>query len=137
MKLPSYKRLYKQDFSQQYQALAEQLANTINNAFDSLYALSSNQISLRDNIRGQVTSFNITVDKNGNPANPVNVTMTSPGNIEGITVLNVTNQTASTGYPTGGVFCSFTQASGGIQILNVTGLIPGNNYLIKLAIYQF
>lgn len=137
MVLGSYKRLFKQDFQQQYQSLVDQLSNTLNGALEALYTLSQNNISLRDNVDCMVASFTVAVDKNGIPSTTAQVKMTNPGNVEGICVLSCVNQTTSTGYPTGGVFVSYTANSTGIVVNNVTGLIPGNNYLIKLVIYQY
>lgn len=137
MVLGSFKRLFKQDFPQQYQQLVDQLSNSLNNSLESLFTLSQNNISLRDNVNCEVKSFNVIVDKNGNPTSTAQVKMDTPGNVEGVTVLMVTNQTISSGYPTGGVFVSFTSNSNGIVINNITGLTAGNNYLIKLVIYQY
>lgn len=137
MLLPSYKRIYKQDFQKEYQSLVEQLSNTLNGAIESLYSLAQNNISLRDNILCEVKSFSVAVDSTGLPTSTINVKMDTPGNIEGITVLMVTNQTQSTAYPPGGVFVSFVPNASGIGITNITGLAPGNNYLIKLVIFQY
>lgn len=134
MKLPSFKRLFSQDFVQQYRQLVDQLSLTINNQIELLYTALNNQLTFTDNFKCTIKSITLTVDVNGNPTGsagfPIN---DSSSRILGCIVLSVTNNSTSGAFPTGGVFVSFTQSSSNITINNITGLAAGQSYTLQIV----
>lgn len=137
MIIPIFKRIFKTDYQQEYQNLVEQLSYTINNGFEVLYDLANKKISLKDNIFCSIKEFDVTVAADGTPLSTLGINLTQVGNVEGVTVLSAINTTNPSAYVQGGIHVSFTPSNTSIQINNIKGLIPGNNYRIKLVIFQF
>lgn len=132
-KLPGYRRIFEQDYPQQYQDLVKQLAVTLNYGFDSLYQLLNGKLTFADNMDSTTKSLTLQVDSSGKPTTSTTITKGSTNTISGLIVAKVVNQTNSTSYPTGGVFVSYTETSQTITVNNITGLIPGNSYNITLV----
>jgi len=132
MKIPSWKRLLKTDYAKQFQDLIETLSFSVNNAIDSLNGALNNNISLNDNILCTVKDLTFQVDSTGKPTTPLIFPITFTSQCQGISIINVLNKTNSSSYPTGGVTLSFTQVQTGLQVNNVTGLIAGNTYTIRV-----
>jgi hypothetical protein len=135
--LPTFKTLQASDFDAQYAGLINQLALIFNNDIQSLFSALNNGISLADNIACTVATVPITVDSNGNTTNSATFALTTPNTrVTGLTVINVTNTTNSSIYPTGAPFCSFTPASSQVTINNVTGLQTGYQWSITLIAWS-
>jgi hypothetical protein len=66
MKLPSFKRLFENDFDSSERNLVAKLALSLNQGIENLYLALSKRISLRDNIQCTVKDVQVTVDSNGN-----------------------------------------------------------------------
>lgn len=137
MKLPSFKRLFKQDFKADYQALIEQLGLTINTGFDALFQMGNNGITLKDNIMSVVKNITVTVDTNGTPINTTSFSLgtgifptTNP--VVEVRIGKIVNNTDSSAYTQGGVTVFWTQNGSQININNIKGLIPNNSYTITL-----
>lgn len=136
MKLPNFRRIFRQDFEEQFQSLVDQLASTININFETLYQALDNRISLKENVFSSVVDVQVVVDASGKPtsqtAGKVDSFLTT---IIGMSVISVTNLTNPNGYPTSGVTISFSPQSGGFLINNITGLIPGDKYQLKIVAF--
>lgn len=132
MKLPSFKRLLKTDYAQQFQSMIETLSYSINTAIESLNNALSNNVSLADNILCSVKTITTQVDLNGKPTVSLVFPLSFTGTCKGLSVINVTNTTNTSSYPTSGVILSFAQTQSGIQINNITGLEPNNTYSITV-----
>lgn len=133
MKLPSFKRLLKTDYAQQFQQMIETLSYSINNAVEALNNALSNNVSLQDNVLCTVKTFTVQVDSTGAPTTSTTFPLTFTGTCLGISLINIINSTTSGSYPTGGVTVSFSQTKNGIQINNITGLIAMNNYSVTIV----
>jgi hypothetical protein len=135
MRLSSFKRLYKGDFKQEFQALVDQLATSINIGIEALYDALNRKLTLRDNIACTVKEIDVKVDAAGTPTTTTLFKMDISNRLEGITVLSALNTDDSTGYPTGGIFISWTQTQNGILINNITGLIANQTYRLKIVAF--
>lgn len=133
MKLPSFKRLLKTDYAQQFQQMIETLSYSINNAVEALNTALNHNVSLQDNVFCTVKTFNIQVDSAGTPSTSTTFPLTFTGTCLGVSLINIINTTNSIGYPTSGVTVSFSQTQNGIQINNITGLIPMNKYSLTIV----
>lgn len=136
MKLPSFKRIFSQDFSQDDQSLVSQLSLTINQGLEQLYFALNNGLSLSDNIAGTVTEFTVQVASSGIPTSRTTFKLRDANRITQIVVGKADNLTNSGTYPTGGIFVSWTQVPEGILVNHITGLQPGDQYLIRVMAYN-
>lgn len=158
MKLPSYRRLFKQDFDQKDQALVDKLSITINSSFESLFDALNKGVTFQDNFVGGVVDVQVTTSSN--PAYGYYVTATpvaggsastilvngaysftqtpsypidsSVKTVDGVFVLKVDNLTSPTKYPIGGVTVSFSKNGNNIILNNVTGLDKSTTYNLKI-----
>lgn len=133
--LASFKRIYKNDFPQQYQSLIDQLSNYINPNTEAVYNTLNNNVNLANNIYGQVATFSTQVTSTGAPTQSLSFTSTVPTSILGMVVLNAIASGSSSVYPTGGIFCSFTQNGQTITINNITGLPTGTSFTLTVATF--
>ena len=133
--LQNFKRLYKNDFPQQYQSLMDQLSNIINPNTEAVYQTLANNVNLANNIYGQVATFTTQVTSSGAPSQALSFVSTVPTSILGMVVLNAVSSGSPTVYPTGGIFCSFTQNGQTITINNITGLPTGTSFTLTVATF--
>lgn len=140
MKIPSYKRINIEDFSDEEQQLVQKLASTLNISIDTLYSGLNNRLNFKDNFDSTQKTFNIQVDTNGNPISPTGFKLNTINNTipraVGSLVINALNTTNSDVYPTGGIFISFTQNQDVITINNITGLPSGYVFQITVIIFN-
>lgn len=133
MKLPSYRRIYKTDYAEDYQALVEKLAVSINYGFDTLYDALNQKLNFQDNIASTITDFTVKVDENGKPTQKTQFKLnSSQSTVQGIIVLNCYGANNPDILPTSGVFISFEKNEKLVNINNIKGLLPNVLYYIKL-----
>lgn len=136
MKLPNFKRIFRQDYDEQYQSMIETLASSINIGFETLYSALNNNLSLKDNLYCSLVTLQVKTDANGIPVPATNFTIDSfLKTVSGLEVINALNLTNSAGYPIGGVFLSATQTQSGFVVNKVTGLVPGDLYQLKIIVW--
>lgn len=136
MKLGNFRRLFKTDFKEEFQGLIDQLSNTLNSSFESIFQLTNKNISLKDNISCTLKTIQISVDDSGTPKSSITISLDSSNKVQGLTILKIDNLTNSTSYTSSGVNISFTITNDGVRIDNIKGLIASNNYQINLVIFQ-
>lgn len=135
-KLPSFRRLFKQDYDQEYQGLVDQLSNSLNYGVEVLYNALNNNLTFEDNFKGNVNTVSVTLNSDGTPKARTTYSLGNTFQATGTLVLNASNQTNSTVYPDGGIFVSFQQVgSSEVQINHVTGLPADNTF--ELTIITF
>lgn len=132
MKLPSFIRINKSDFKADFQDMISTLSVSVNNIIDSIMQALNNNISLSDNIACNINDITLSVDASGTPTSTISYPITLKTKPQGISVIDINNQTNPIGYPTSGVTVSFTRQNTSIIINNVTGLIPNNKYIIRI-----
>lgn len=135
MKLGSFKRLFKTDFDKDDQPLIEKLSFFFNNGIEVLYNLLNGNVSLSDNILCNVKDFSVVVASTGVPTSTINIPLSFSNKVSGVQVMNVTNTTNASAFPTGGVHVTWSQNNKSIFINHITGLITGNSYTIRIVIY--
>jgi hypothetical protein len=132
MKLPSYRRIFKTDYQEDYQPLVEKLAVSINYGFDTLYDALNQKLTFQDNFLSTIAEFNVTVDASGKPSQKTQFKLSgSQNSVQGIIVLNCFG-TKTNDLPTAGVFISFEKNEQFVNINNIKGLIPNIQYTIKV-----
>ncbi len=115
-KLPSYKRLYEQDFKEEDRELVSQLADTLNSGIEVLYEQLNGKLVMGENLAAYAKEILVTVGANGVPTGKTAIKKTTTDRIQGISVIRADNLTNSSVYPTSGVFITFTETK---QILYV------------------
>lgn len=90
-KLPSFRRLNRNDFELQYQQLIDQLGTSINNGFDVVYGALNGSLNFTDNFNSTLTTISITVNDQGVPKTKVQFKLKDGQNtLRGLIILNVT-----------------------------------------------
>ncbi len=90
-KLPSFRRLNRNDFELQYQQLIDQLGTSINNGFDVVYGALNGSLSFTDNFNSTLTTISITVNDQGVPKTKAQFKLKDGQNtLRGLIILNVT-----------------------------------------------
>jgi hypothetical protein len=135
MRLPSFRRIYKTDYEQQYQKLIDTLSVSLNNAFDSIFGALNNGISLTDNIACTVKDVIIQVDSSGKPLTSTSFNINTIGTIKGVQVIQATNLDNPGIYPTSQPFITYTQNNQTILILNASGLQVNVRYSVRVVAY--
>jgi hypothetical protein len=136
MKLPSFKRLNKSDYQEDFKNLVDTLGNSLNTGIDSLYQLANKNVSIVDNIACSVRDVVVTVNSSGVPISNTYIGLDNIKPVLGTQVIRATNQTSTTVYPTGAIFISFTQTNTGLLINHITGLPANNKFLLKIIAYN-
>tara|TARA_R110000803_G_scaffold200258_2_gene264548 strand:+ start:2964 stop:3392 length:429 start_codon:yes stop_codon:yes gene_type:complete len=142
MRLPSYKRLYEVDFSEEDQEMIKILASSLNVDMENIYLALSKRISLVDNIQCTVKTVTVTVDSNGIPLDGASFQIDKEGGTQtvtkiiGIAVYNAVNQTNNSVFPTGAPFISFSQNEQTITINHIAGLPANNSFDLTVVSYN-
>lgn len=135
-KLPTLRRLFKNDFKPEYSELVEKLIVSINNGFDNVYDALNNKITLRNNVLCNIKDFTVQVSSAGVPLTNLILNVGFNNNINVVTVGKVDNITNTLLYPSSGVTISWEQlAPGSLKIKHISGLTEGNSYNIRVVIY--
>lgn len=132
IKLPSFKRIYEEDFAKEYQELVSQLAVTINYGFEPVYELLNGKFSISSNTNSIIKEFTVEVDANGKPKAKITLGKDGTDRLEGLLVIRAENLTKSSVYPTGGIHISYTETTSNITINHITGLPVNNIFQIKV-----
>src|SRR5260221_14033875 len=126
------KRIVKEDFSSKYFDLLDKLLFPINNAFEQLSAALQTGLTFRENFVGIESDVEFTAP--ATVASPLSVKLGNTRTCRGITVIRVENLTDSIILP-GAVGCQEFSVNGQVvNITNVTGVISGKKYRLKLQI---
>lgn len=134
MKLSGFKRLNKEDVSEQFRPLMDRLGYSINNFADEVInAFNSKGISLQDNTNTDYKQIDVTVDSAGLPKITTSYKSGLNGRTLGVVVVSAQNLTNTVVYPTNQPFISFSENSGIITINHISGLQADNKYRLFLV----
>ena len=123
-KLPSFRRIFEQDYEKQYQDLVRQLSVSINYGFEPLYELLNGKLSFTENTASLITTINVEVNATGKPKSKTTIRKTTSDRFAGFMVIKAENLTNSSVYPTAGPFISYTETSDSITCLLYTSPSP-------------
>lgn len=136
MKLQSFRRLFSSDYNAQYKDLLDSLSGTINSGIEALYNALNNNLTLADNLACTVGTITVSVDAKGVPTNTITLKLANTLTVQGVLALSVVDNTNSASFPLGGVTISYTINGQTINITNITGLIVGHSYNIKVVVFN-
>lgn len=135
MILPSFKRIYREDFKKEDQELIDKLSGNLNIAIETLFNLANHRISF-DNTATVLKDVQVKVDSAGNPTSGTAIAL---GNIiktaVGTQVILAVNETNPTVYPTAQPFITFTQNGSNVIINNVAGLPANNTFILRVVVW--
>jgi bacillopeptidase F (M6 metalloprotease family) len=135
-RLKSYKRIITSDYKAEDREMIEQLAGSVNDAFNDVYFILNGRVELTNNLYCTVRLVDVTVDANGIPTSRTTITLNNTQPVIGCAVLSAANQTNSAVYPTGAPFISFTQIDQALLINHITGLQANNRYTIRIVAFN-
>lgn len=132
MKLPSYRRIFKTDYAEDYQELVDKLAVSINYGFDTVYDALNKKINFADNILSTISEFSVSVGEDGVPLKKAQFKLDkNQTSVEGLLVLDCYAEKDNKP-PASAVFVSFVKSENFIIINNIRGLSPNVSYIIKI-----
>lgn len=134
MKLPSFKRLDKQNFPLDFKELIDKLGFIFNSNQEPVYDVLNGKVSLKDNILCTIKDVQVMVDSDGLPKNSNSSFKLDNSNMRvlGCEVIRALNQVSSNTYPTSHPFISFSQNSGIVSINHVSGLQADQTYILTI-----
>lgn len=136
MRLPSFKRIFKQDFPEETYSWVDKMAFIVNNSFDVLYDLANHKISLEHNTLSVRKDIVLIVDNNGIPQGLNSVSLDNVvKTVRGTEIQLAENQTNSAIYPTSGPFVTGSQSGNTYVIKHITGLTPGDQWLVRIVVW--
>jgi len=135
MKLPSFRRLFTQDYPKEYQKLVDTLSVSLNNGIEVLYNALNNQLTLRDNLKTTVRDVTVTVNGSGLPTQGGTFTLDFDGLVDGVIVISALNQVNPVIYPTSAPFITGQQSNKSFIINNITGLQAGQSYTLRIVAF--
>lgn len=136
MKLPSIRRILKNDFEEEQHSLVEKLGNAVNYNFDKIWNVLNGEVSLADNTKTQIKDITLTVDSSGIPTETVSFqSKFSPARPIGAMIIDVQNKTNPDTYPTSWPGVSYRESSGTVFINHISGLTSGNKYFLKIVFF--
>lgn len=133
MKLPSFRRLYEQDFAPEFQNLIRQLSVSINSGFEPLYELLNGKLTLTNNTSSLITTVTVQVDVTGKPTTKTTIRKDTVEKFQGFQVVRAQNLTNNNVFPTATPFITYTETTTQITVDNIAGL-PANN-LFQLTLF--
>lgn len=130
-KIPSYKRIYENDYPQDSRGLIAKLASSLNYIIEIITISLNGRLTFSDNMQNTITDIDIELDSNGEPKTRTLIKLTSEYTPSGCIILKVENLTDST-YPTTAPFITWEKFGSNIEIKHITGLSASKRYRIKL-----
>lgn len=135
-KLKSYKRIITSDYEKEDQELVEQLADSVNDAFNDVYFTLNGRVELESNVACSVRTVEVTVGATGVPVSRTTFSLNNTQQVIGCVVIQAINQTNTAIYPTGAPFISYTQLDQAILINHITGLQPNMRYTLRIVAFN-
>lgn len=129
-RLNTIKRLVIEDYPKNYQDLLQGLFFVLNQYLEQVYSLFNKGLNFNDNFQALDTEATFTA-----PANNFKVQMTLKQNPKGCMVLRVDDLTDSSAILTSAPFVQFTNSSNEVIINNITGLVSGHKYRVRLVFF--
>jgi len=137
MKLASFKRLVKEDFSKEMHDTIDRIGYSVNNFCQQLITFSNKNITIADNLFQEIKQITLTTSQTDalllNQVTQFKNGLTS--SIKGISVIRVENLTNTTVYPSSSCQINFTESANVVTIRSVTGLEKATKYQITLITY--
>lgn len=136
MRLPSFKRLRTEDYSQENRGLIDKLSGVLNIGIELLYQALNKELTLRDNLKCTVRDVQVTVDANGIPKQTTSFILDTMGKVDSVIIGKADNLTNSNTYPSSGIMVNWTQNNNSVTINHITGLQANNIYQLRVIAFS-
>lgn len=136
-KIGGFRRLFRQDFKEEYGDLIDGLSPAINTGIETLYNVFNKNVDLSNNIQCTVKDVTVEVDSSGTPKVTTSFALdvlNTP--VKGTTVILANNLTNTSTYPTSQPFVSFSQNANNLIINNVSGLQANQKYTLRVIAWN-
>lgn len=130
-KIPSYKRIYENDYPQESRGVIAKLASSLNYIIEIITISLNNRLTFAENMQSTVTTIDVEVDADGLPKTRTLIKLSSDYTPSGCIVLKVENLTDSS-YPTTSPFTSWEKFGTNIEIKHITGLTASKRYRLTI-----
>jgi hypothetical protein len=130
-KAPDLKRIAKEDFSAEDQALIEKLAFPLNSHMEQVRNLFSKGIDF-DNLSREVITLKVQTGSNGQPINKISFKSGLRNKIKGINIIAANITSNNTSYIQSAPFISFSQENNIVSINYIAGLAVETTYELVL-----
>lgn len=132
-KVSTFKRLSKENFSEENRELIETLGFSINDfASEIINALNKN-ITIDDNLKMEYKDITVIVDGSGFPTKTTQYTIGLDSRIRGVLVVRAQNLDNIANFVNNAPFISYSQNNNNIITVNhITGLIANEEYRLTL-----
>lgn len=135
MKLNNVRQIRAEDYQDEYKDLVNGLGSILNSFMQEVVELSEGRIDF-ENRPEVIKTFEITVNQSGVPVQLPFKVATGKNRIQGSQIIRAINLSNNLGFPTAQPFLNFNPLGGDIiQVLNVSGLRPGDKYLLTVIFY--
>jgi hypothetical protein len=131
-KLNFLKRLVKEDFQKDDQALIEKIATILNPALEAITSAFNKDLTFQDNINCQIKDFEVVLKASGEPKATTTFKSELSGSCKGLICIKATNTESTTQFPTSQPFITFAENNGQIEIAHVSGLQTGVKYKLRV-----
>lgn len=135
MKLNNVRQIRAEDYQDEYKDLVNGLGSILNSFMQEVVELSEGRVDF-ENRPEVIKTFEITVNQSGVPVQLPFKVATGKNRIQGSQIIRTINLSNNLGFPTAQPFLNFNPLGGDIiQVLNVSGLRPGDKYLLTVIFY--
>jgi len=135
MKLNNVRQIRAEDFDDEYNQLVSGLGSILNSFMQEVVELSEGRVDF-ENRPEVLKTFEITVNSSGVPIQSPFKVSSGISRINAYQVIRAINLSNNTGFLTYHPFISYNHLGGDIiKILNISGLIPGDKYLLADIFY--
>lgn len=128
-----------EDYPKESRETISILSETLNSFMNDVINAVNGNINF-DNLNMEYTSFKVFTDANGNPvteggtATTPQIRLGRSAKVVGVHVINATNLSTTTNYPTASPFISYTTTSNVMKINNIKGLQANEKHQLTILI---
>lgn len=134
MKVDIIKTIDKKNYPEEYQELIDKLSAVLNNNFINISNAFNNNLTFKDNTRGDLKDIQLKIDAQGFPTTGNQFQIKPNLQISGMKVIRALCLDNMNVYPLGHPFISYSQNNNLVTINNVTGLQPNTLYELRIEI---
>lgn len=133
-RIPDLRRIDSSDFDSDSRDMVDKLAFPLNSFMEQTRAAFDKAIDFT-NLNQEVITFTVATDANGVPVQKTQYKNTLKTKVVGISLIDATNQTIPSHFPTSQPFIKFTESSNIVTLKYVSSLQPNEKYQIVIISY--
>lgn len=135
-RIPDIKRIQKENFPSDQQALVEKIAYPLNTFMEQVASALNGRLDFT-NINQELITLDVAVDASGVPTVSTKFKTNLKTNVAGLVCINASNLTNSATYPTAQPFVTFAQNGSIVTVKHISGLQADNRYELRMLSIGF